>query len=423
MSSVSKKESLVLGLALFAMFFGAGNLIFPPSLGAQAGEDWFVALLGFFVTGIGLPILGIMAFNKAGSLENFTAKVSPTFGIIYCSALILSLGPLLAIPRTGATTFEIGISPNFPSVSPLLSSAIYFLITLMIVLKPSQIIDNIGKILTPIILMMVLAIIVKGIVIKLGVPSGTSLNGNAFGIGFLEGYQTMDALGSMLLGSVIIKTLKSTGHNDPLVRQKLLFRAALISGGMLAIIYGGLLYLGSTVSVLSEGMSKPQLVMFIAESTLGNIGSLVLALAISAACLTTSSALVMSVAYYFSEVSRFSYKQIAIVTCIFSAIMAVQGVDMIIKIAVPILLVLYPITIILIVLNVLDIKNKMIYQVSVSVAMIISFIDLAAGTFNISFFKSIFEFMPLAHSGFVWLLPVIFITSFTALIQRKKIRI
>lgn len=420
MSSVNKKESFILGLALFAMFFGAGNLIFPPSLGAQAGEDWLIALLGFFVTGIGLPILGIMAFNKAGSLEAFTEKVSPKFGLVYCSVLILALGPLLAIPRTGATTFEIGIAPNLPDISPYLSSVIYFLITLLIVLNPSKIIDNIGKILTPIILLMVLTIIVKGVAVKIGVPSQTHLAGNIFGVGFLEGYQTMDALASMLLGSIIIQTLKSNGHNDPVDRKKLLFRAALVSGAMLAIVYGGLLYLGATASSLVDGMSKTQLVMFIADGTLGSLGSFVLALAISAACLTTSSALVMSVAYYFSSITRFSYKQIAFLTCLFSAFMAVQGVDMIIKISVPILLVLYPITIILIVLNFLEVKNKLIYQVSISVAIIISLIDLGAETFKISFFETIFELIPLAHSGFVWLLPVIFVSTLSIFLQKRK---
>ena len=422
MKVVSTKESVILGFALFAMFFGAGNLIFPPSLGAMAGEDWIIALLGFFATGIGLPVIGIMAFNKAGSLQAFTEKVSVKFSIVYCSALILALGPLLAIPRTGATTFEIGIAPNFPSVTPMISSIIYFLITLLIVLNPSKIIDNIGKVLTPVILIMVLMIIVKGIAVKIGSPAANHFDGNLFGVGFLEGYQTMDALGSLLLGSVIMNALKSTGHDDPLVRKQLLFRAALVSASILAIVYGGLLYLGSTVSLLSEGMSKTELVMFIADSTLGDLGSFVLALAISAACLTTSSALVMCVAYYFSNISRFSYKQVAFVTCLFSAIMAVQGVEMIIEIAVPILLVLYPVTIILITLNFFDVKSKMIYQTSVSVALIVSVIDLGSETFKVPFFESIFNLLPLSSAGFNWLLPVVLVTSCGALIQKSKLK-
>ncbi|MEG0561650.1 MAG: branched-chain amino acid transport system II carrier protein, partial [Cetobacterium sp.] len=151
-----KKEIIVLGLALFAMFFGAGNLLFPPSLGVAVGTSWFIAGIGFFLTGVGLPLLGILAFTKVGSLEEFANKVSFKFNKIYLTTLILVIGPLFAIPRTGSTTFEMGVLPLFngadPKVLAIVSSVIFFGVTLFLVLNESKVTDVLGKFLTPIIL-------------------------------------------------------------------------------------------------------------------------------------------------------------------------------------------------------------------------------------------------------------------------------
>ncbi|MCK5779824.1 MAG: branched-chain amino acid transport system II carrier protein [Psychrilyobacter sp.] len=416
----NKKEYIILGMALFAMFFGAGNLIFPPALGAKVGTEWGLSVLGFFITGIGLPMLGVIAFNKVGSLEKFGDKVSTKFSLIYTSILVLALGPLLAIPRTGATTFEMGVQPNFGHISPIISSIIYFSLTLLMVLNPSKIIENIGKILTPIILLMLGVIIIKGIISPMGLPIATSLDKGAFGTGFLEGYQTMDALGSILIGSVVLSALKASGYNNANERKNLVFKAAIVAGLGLALVYGGLLYLGATASSLSAGLGKTQLTMFLATSILGNMGNSVLGLAISAACLTTSSALVMIVGEHFSKVTKFSYKQIVTVTCIFSGVMAIQGVDMIIQLAVPILMILYPMTIILIILNFFQVENKLIFRVSIGVAFFCSLIDLGAEIFHIDLFKEIFNFIPLASSGFIWLIPTISLTIVAYLTARTE---
>lgn len=417
-----KKESLVLGLALFAMFFGAGNLIFPPSIGASVGDRWYIAVLGFFITGIGLPLLGIMAFNKIGSLNKFAEKISPKFNKIYCSLLILSLGPLLAIPRTGATTFEMGIAPNFPTISPIIVSIIYFSITLIMVINPSKIIDNIGKILTPIILLMLTLIITKGIFFKIGIPIKTELIENAFSFGFLEGYQTMDALASVLMGAVIMSGLKTKGFTDRKVQKTLIIRAGIVASIGLAMVYGGLLYLGATSSSVVSGLEKTDLTMYIADATLGQIGNTILGICVSAACLTTSIGLVTIVGEYFSKITKFSYKTIVILTCIFSGAMSVIGVGAIIKISVPILVILYPITIVLIMLNLFEVKNSIIYKASITIAITTSIIEIGYNTLGIHTFGYIYNLIPFAKDGFIWFLPIILITPIATILEnlRKK---
>lgn len=404
-----KKECLILGLALFAMFFGAGNLIFPPSIGLNVGNKWYIALLGFFITGIGLPLLGIIAFNNVGNLNNFADKISYKFNRIYCSLLILTLGPLLAIPRTGATTFELGIIPNFPMARPVIVIGIYFFLTLIMVLNPSKIIDNIGKFLTPVILLMLSIIIIKGIFFKIGTPIKVELIKNPFSFGFLEGYQTMDALGSILMGAVIVSELKIKGYTDRKTQRWLLVRAAFIAAFGLSIVYGGLLYLGATTSSIVSGMKKTSLIVYITTILLGDIGTKILGICVSAACLTTSIGLTTIVGNYFSTISKFSYKSIVTLTCIFSSIVAISGIESIIKISIPILTILYPTTIILIILNLFKTKKVIIYQISVVITLITSFVDVGYKIFKIDELRFIFNIIPFSNDGFIWLVPVVII--------------
>ena len=176
-----KKEVLILGFALFAMFFGAGNLIFPPSLGIAMGKDWLLAGIGFLLTGVGLPLLGVLAFTKVGKLEDFSVKISSRFNTLYCTALVIVIGPLFAIPRTGSTTFEMGVLPSFPNTDPfilsVITSVIFFGVTLILVIRESKITDIIGKFLTPIILIILAAIAVLGVTGDIGTAVDKNVTG------------------------------------------------------------------------------------------------------------------------------------------------------------------------------------------------------------------------------------------------------
>ncbi|WP_297596383.1 branched-chain amino acid transport system II carrier protein [uncultured Cetobacterium sp.] len=396
-----KKEVLVLGFALFSMFFGAGNLLFPPSVGIAVGENWFQAGLGFFLTGIGLPLLGILAFTKVGSLDEFANKVSNKFNILYSTILILVIGPLFAIPRTGSTTFEMGILPLFPNFNPLvlatLTSAVFFGLTLFLVLNKSSITDILGKFLTPIILSILLLITILGISKDLGTPVSSTVLGNQFSYGFISGYQTMDALASVLFGVIIIKGLEGKGIVNPKDQKFFLSNAGFIAAIGLGFIYLSLIYLGAQISSL-KGLSTAQTTLTLAQLTLGNIGKVAFGICVAAACLTTSVGLVALASEWFSKLINISYKSLAIIICLFSALLSVAGLDYIIALSVPVLVILYPVTIVLILLNVFGVKNHLSFKLVVAVTLTISIVEICG--FNLSF-------IPFSKEGFSWIIPAI----------------
>ncbi|MGO1372389.1 MAG: branched-chain amino acid transport system II carrier protein [Senegalia sp. (in: firmicutes)] len=409
----NNKDSLIIGLALFAMFFGAGNLIFPPSIGISAGDDWISAMLGFFLTGIGMPLLGIIAITKAGgTLENFASKISSNFGKIFGIIIIVILGPLLGVPRTGATTYEMGISPIFENVSPILVSIIFFSLTLFLTIKPTGIIDRIGKLLTPILLIMLSIIIYKGVTMPIGTPIN-SASINTFANGFTEGYQTMDALGAIIFGGIIFNSLLEKGYKDKKSQLKVTLKAGLISSIGLVLVYGGLLYLGATASsVFESDITKTNLTISIVASILGEMGKVVLGICVSAACLTTSVGLIATFGNFFSDITKgkLSYKASVIIATIISALIANLGVENIVAFSEPILAVIYPVAIILIVLNLFDdfIKNKVIYIGAVYGTLLVSIMDgLKSLGVNSPIFDNIINILPFWDKGFGWLVPAI----------------
>lgn len=420
------KDVIVTGLALFAMFFGAGNLIFPPFLGLVSGTNWVVCVIGFFLTGIGMPILGILAVSKVGgSIENLAKYVSPTFGKILGTVIILAIGPLLAIPRTEATVFELGVKPILGSVNPYIVSAIYFAITLFFVIKPTGIIDKIGKILTPILLLVISVIIFKGITSPISNPVATGL-GNPFSEGFLGGYQTMDALASVLFGGIVMLSLRDKGYTDMKKQTSMTIKAGVIAASGLALVYGSLLYLGATVSGVFPGdITKTQLVVQITEKLLGTYGKYAIGLTVSAACLTTSIGLTATVGNFFSELTneKLSYKSVVIATVLFSGVIATVGVEQIVKLAVPLLVTVYPVVIVLIIMGIFDnlISNKKAYIGAVYGALIVSLVDaLTAIGVNTHFVKQFIDAIPFAEQGFAWIIPSLVGMAITTSLMKKE---
>jgi len=350
----------LVGFALFAMFFGAGNLIFPPYMGFLSGSAWSMALIGFLITGIGMPLMGIIASAHAGgSVEHLAGRVGPRFARILSIVIILAIGPLLAIPRTAAVTYEMGILPNLPWVSRAVGSLIFFAITFFFALNESKVVDKIGKILTPFLLITLLFIILKGIFFPLAEPSQGSLS-NPFSSGFREGYQTMDAMASIVFAEIIIATLVFKGYKKIKDQVKMASLAGLIAALGLGFVYGGLMYLGATSrSLFPAGIERTELLINIAYQILGNTGKIALGLAVSLACLTTSIGLTATVADYFSSITkgRLKYKFICVVTVLFSGVFATVGVNKIVQIAVPFLVMVYPVAIILILFTILGGKK------------------------------------------------------------------
>lgn len=408
-----RKDILVLGAALFSMFFGAGNLIFPPFLGRIAGDTWIFAIIGFLLTGVGLPFLGIVASSKAGGdVDKLGRKVSPAFAKFLGITIIITIGPLLAIPRTGATAFEMGAQPVFPNLSPIIFAIIFFAINLYFVISPSGVIDKIGKILTPGLFLLLTILIVKGVFAPIGTTVESTLN-NSFSTGFLEGYQTMDALAAILFGGVISASLVSYGYTDEQEKMSMTIKAGVVAILGLAFVYGGLGYLGaSSGNLYTADIDRTNLIMNISNDVLGGFGKYGLGLAVMLACLTTSVGLTATAGQYFDQITngKLNYRLVVVVTSVFSAVMSCIGVESIISLAGPILAFMYPIVMVLILLTVFlgkYIKNDNVYKYAIYAALIVSAIE-SLTIFGIgSGLVNLINKLPLASSGFAWILPAL----------------
>lgn len=421
------KDFAIIGFALFAMFFGAGNLIFPPSLGRSVGSQYLLSSIGFIITGVGFPLLGILACVKSGgSFEIMSAKVSKPFAFVITTALMLAIGPMLAIPRTAATTFELSIHPLFPSLSPITAILTYFFINLCFVLKPSSIIDNIGKFLTPILLVVLSSIIIKGIMYPIG-PIVDTRYSNVFSNSLLEGYQTMDAMASVVFASIIISSVKSKGYKTEKEISSATTKSSIVAVIGLSFIYGGLLYLGSqTTTLYGRDITKTKLVMEISKRVLGDFGSVALGISVGIACLTTSIGLTATGAEFFTKLSKgkISYTINSLIITITSIIISLKGVDSIVAFAAPILQILYPVVIVLIFTSLSQslIKNNKIIANTVYVTLLISIIStLDSLDLNNKFIHSFLNIIPLNNIGFVWVIPALitFVISYISLNNKE----
>ena len=412
MEKKKNKDALVLGAALFAMFFGAGNLIFPPFLGLLAGQEWNWSMFGFFLTGIGLPFLGIIASAKSGGdVDKLGRRVSPLFSKFLGITVVLAIGPLLAIPRTGATAYEMAILPTIPSLSPIAFAIIYFGISLFLTIKPNDVMDRIGKVLTPILLLILGVIIFKGIMDPMGTPISEDL-AKPFSDGFITGYQTMDALASILFGSMVTLSLVQSGYTDLKEQLSMTKKAGFIAVSGLTLVYGGLGYLGATGGLLySKDITKVELIMNIANNSLHNFGEIGLGLVVALACLTTAVGLTATVGQYFSSITKgkLKYEWIVIATTIFSAAMSLGGVESIIAFSEPILVFMYPVVIVMILLTIMsgDKPNKSIYKYAVYATLIVSTLEILNMFGILTSVSQVIEYLPFESWGLPWVVPAV----------------
>lgn len=397
------KDAIVIGFALFSMFFGAGNLIFPGFLGNTLGSSFFTGMIGFVITGVGLPLLAILACSKGdGSFESIASKIGPKFVIIFTTLLFMAIGPLLAVPRTAATTFEMSINPFFPGIPAIVVIAAYFIINLIFVLKRSSIIDTIGKFLTPALLILLIVVIVKGVFMPIGEITTTNAQ-NVFSSSLIEGYQTMDAIAALLFAAIITTSLKDKGYEKKDMPSMIL-KSSLVATIGLAFVYGGLMYIGAqTTTIASSDLGKTGLLLFIAKHILGSAGPIVIGVAMGLACLSTSIGLITAGADFFEKVSKgkLTYKFNAIVISLVSFLVALLGVDKIIAFSSPILNLLYPVSITIIVTTLLSkwLTNVKAIRLGVYTSLVFSLLLLIPGL-NLSF-------LPLSKVGFGWVVPTI----------------
>ena len=419
------KEIYITGFALFSMFFGAGNLILPPFLGKNAGNLWSLVTLGFFITAVFVPLLGILAHAKLqGTLYDFGKKVSPTFSIIYCF-IIYVICVALPAPRTASVTHEMAIALYFNNISSLFTSSIYFGFVLLFALNRSKILNIIGKFLTPLIICMLLSIIFIGIFTAPETINQSTIK-TPFVSGLLEGYQTFDAIASVVVGGVLVISMNFNKKATFEYKKELITKAGLIAGLGLLIIYAGLIYNGVLFSTtFNDDANRTEILTSLSNQTLGNIGSVFLSVLVALACFTTAVGIITGTADYFKGINNNSQKAFtitAIIGCILGVLMGQFNVSYIINIALPALMFIYPITIVLIILNVISDKYtaSLVFKTVVLATFIFSIPDFLEFIIDDQYLIGIKNIIPLANHHLGWVLPASLCFILTNLIKTKK---
>ncbi|WP_420401534.1 branched-chain amino acid transport system II carrier protein [Flagellimonas sp.] len=409
---MNKKTVAVTAFALFSLFFGAGNLILPPLMGFKSGDLWWLVALGFCLSAVLIPILGILAHAKLqGTMFDFAKKVSPTFSIVYCY-IVYAISIALPSPRTASVTHEMAIQPIWDS-SSLLTSIIYFVLVYIFVVNRSKILDVIGKFLTPGILI-VLVLIMGAAIFGLDFNFGVSQFNNSFTAGILEGYQTFDAIGAVVVGGVIIISINLKDKQASYETKKgLIARAGWFAGLGLFLIYAGLILTGSLFGdSFDSEISRTALLSGISQKTWGNTAALLLSILVGLACFTTAVGIVTGTADFikgrFND-SQTAYTITAIIGCILGVLMGQFNVGYIIAVALPALMFIYPITIVLIILNVLPEKwaSARVFRWVVAAAILFSVPDFLRSVGLKELVPYYLTSFPLGEFSLGWILPAI----------------
>ncbi|AYO58494.1 branched-chain amino acid transport system II carrier protein [Chryseobacterium sp. 6424] len=406
--------AVTLGFALFAMFFGAGNLILPPFIGLRSGEDWLAAVAGFFTTGIVSPFLGVLTVVLFGtSFTDLGRKVNPGVVLVLTFLIMLCIGPLVAIPRTAAATYEIGIKPLLPSFNSIVFSVLFFIVVVFLSASKSKIVDIIGNFLTPFLILALGILVVMGMMNPPSAVELSTLNErSAFIFAFHEGYQTLDVLASVIFAGIIISAAIDKGFTNTTDRFRITIAAGLVSMMALLFIYGGLIYLGAHAGYpQGEDISRTDLLLHISRTVLGHNGTIVISVAVALACLTTAIALSSAMGSFLEQLTKgkMSYKVGVIITCLVSGYFSVKSVDEIIEYAVVVLGFIYPITFALI-LTVLffgkAVKGRRPFVAAVIAAAVVASFSVFAH-FNLfpSVVQQVNDILPLSEHQLGWLMP------------------
>ena len=422
MKDLSRKDLLLVSLMLFSLFFGAGNLIFPPFLGQAAGSATWVTILGFFVTAVGFPALGVIAVAKSGGLHALASRVNPVFATFFTVLIYISIGPGLGIPRAGSLPFEMAVAPFLPeglisnNLALFIYTFVFFAVAYWLSLSPAKLVDRMGKVLTPSLLVLIGLIFVASIFKPLGAYGEVTgvYKESPFISGFLDGYMTMDTIAALNFGIVIALVIKSKGVKEEKFVVKTSVKAGIIAGGLLIVIYSMLAHLGAT-SGGRFGLTEngAQTLSNIITYIFGKPGAILLAVIFTLACLTTCVGLITSCSQYFQTLTKkINYLSWVRILTLTSMVLANMGLNKILAVSVPVLNAIYPMAIMLIVLAMLDkyIKgNSVVYTTTIAFTTIVSVIHALSGTgINIEFLNRIFENLPFYSEGLGWILPALF---------------
>lgn len=433
---LSKRKMLLISFMLFSLFFGAGNLIFPPFLGQNAGKNTLPAMLGFLITAVVLPVLGVVVVARFDGLDKLGKKVGSQFSLVFTLLIYLSIGPGLGIPRAASVPFEMAVAPYLPqsanrTLFMAFYSAVFFLLALWLCLNPGKLVERIGHVLTPslltLIVLLFVSFILKG---NVSVAEATNTYQNAPVLkGFVEGYNTMDTIAALNFGLVIATTLSAFGLKDKKDRMKHTLFAGIAAGMILSAVYIMLAYMGMCSSGVYEIQENGAWTLrCVVQQVFGEYGALLLAAIFTLACLTTCVGLINSISQFFANLfHKVSYRQWAFVMTGFSFLVCNLGLNMILSISIPVLNAIYPVSIVLIILGLTDSlwkNNKFIYPWVITCTAVISVIyALDVLGFKLGLITSVAERLPLYSLGFGWVsiaLPVLVISFVAGKVSKQK---
>ena len=418
------KKGALTGLLLFGIFFGAGNLIFPPTLGAQSGEQFLPAIAGFVFSGVGIAVLTLIigTLNPKGYIYEISKKISPLFATIYLAALYLSIGPFFAIPRTATTSYAVGISPLLAEADKgldlIVFTLIYFVAAYLIALNPSKILNRIGRILTPVFALLIIILVILG-AFKYGAnapqTATEAYQTSAFGAGFLEGYNTLDALASVAFSVIAVQTLKQLGFSSKKEYISTIWVVGIVVALGFSALYIGLGFLGNHFPVTEEAMKGGTPGVYIlsqaTQEIFGSTAQLFLAAMVTVTCFTTTVGLIVSTAEFFNgRFPQIGYKIYATVFTLIGFAIANLGLDAIIKYSVPVLVILYPITItivMIVIVNKIVPLSKPGMQLTMGLVTAIAVTSVLASSFEIATLTNLINSLPFANASLPWLVPAI----------------
>lgn len=451
LTALTFSQRLLVGLTLFSMFFGAGNLIFPPFLGAQAGTDMLAALAGFLVTAVGFPILGVMAVAESGGLTALASRVNGRFAFLFTLLIYLSIGPCLAIPRTASTSFEMVMRPALESAGLLeasfgdfgalalaqfVYSVLFFLLAYFIALNPEKLTQRLGKYLCPTLIALIFLLFAGILFQPLGeaaAPVAAYAHG-AFATGFIEGYQTMDTIAALNFGLVIAMNIRAFGVKSEGAVVKETVLAGAIAACVFFAVYGALAYIGAQAGGAYTGMENgAQTLTLVAADLFGPIGTVLMGLIFFIACLNTCVGLISCCSNYFSETFPvLDYRGWAKVFAFASMVIANAGLTLILKFSVPLLVAIYPVAIVLIVLGLLSLASKRflalkaLYPATILATGIFSILaGIEAFGIRVPGLSDFADTLPFAENGLEWMLPALiglFVGAAASALLPRKLR-
>ena len=417
MNKLSTKQFWVVSLMLFSLFFGAGNLIFPPMVGKMAGTQVYIAMAAFTLTAVVLPVFGVVAIAKANGISNMGKRVGPWFSTLFAITVYLAVGPLMGIPRAGTVPFEIGIAPMISdpqtkTIALLAFTIVFFAITYWLCLNPDKIANRIGKYLSPMLLILMVALFICSFFNPMGDYQAPldDYQASPFTTGFLEGYLTMDAVGALAYGLVIAMAIHSFNIKSDKEVMKSTICSGILAGFLLLIIYFMLAHIGTTsTSRFPNTQNGAELLNLASTHILGGFGAYLVAGIFTLACLTTCVGLISASAKYFSGAfNRLGYKHWTIIWTVSSFMIANVGLNTILSYSVPLLAIIYPVAIVLIVLVVIDpvfYSQRIVYQTTVYVAIAVSLL-IGIKELPIPYLESIVDSLPLSNYKLGWIVPV-----------------